>query len=66
MKCKKGFLLIELTMGLLLSIVCMVIITHYIIELKSTQQKTLKIFENISIERNKIEKISIKKIKKHV
>lgn len=56
MKCKDGFLLIELMIGLLLSISCMVIITHYIIEAKSMQQKALKKIEDISTKRNEDEK----------
>ena len=53
---KNGFLLIELMLGFLLSILCMVIITHYIIEAKSMQQKALKKFESISTQRNEVEK----------
>ena len=56
MKCKDGFLLIEVMIGLLLSISCMVIITHYIIEAKSMQQKALKKIEDISTQRNEMEK----------
>jgi len=56
MKHKNGFLLVELMMGLVISIFFILIITHYIIEVRSTQQKALKKIENFSTERNKSEK----------
>lgn len=61
MKSKNGFLLIELIIGLFLSTFFIAIITHYIIEVRCTQQKALKRIEDISTERNEIEKAIIKK-----
>ena len=55
-KHKNGFLLVELMMGLVISIFFILIITHYIIEVRSTQQKAMKKIENFSTERNKSEK----------
>lgn len=56
MKSKRGFLLIELIVGLVISILFMTIITHYIIEVKHTQYKAIKKIEDISTVRNKIQK----------
>lgn len=42
--------------GLSISIFFILIITHYIIEVKITQQKALKRIEAFSIARNEIEK----------
>lgn len=56
MKHKNGFLLIELMFGLSVSIFFILIITHYIIEVKITQQKALQKVETFSIARNKAEK----------
>ncbi len=62
MKTKNGFLLVELMMGLVVSIFFILIITHYIIEVHSTQQKALKKIENFSTKRNKTEKKLSQKI----
>jgi len=59
-KPKNGFLLIELMIGLSVSIFFILIITHYIIEVKITQQKALKRIESFSIARNEAEKELIK------
>lgn len=56
MKREKGFLLVELTIGLLISIFFMVIITHYIIEVKAAQQKAVEKIEIFSATRNEVEK----------
>ena len=56
---KNGFLLIELMIGLTISIFFISIITHYIIEVKMTQQQALKRMENTSLLRNQKEKISV-------
>ena len=61
MKPKNGFLLIELIVGLSVSIFFILIITHYIIEVKVTQQKALKRIEDFSLVRNEKEKIFAKK-----
>jgi Tfp pilus assembly protein PilW len=55
MHVKNGFLLIELMLGLLLSIFFIVIITHYIIEAKNAQQKALHLVESFSTARNERE-----------
>jgi len=60
MKLKNGFLLIELMIGLSISTFFILIITHYIIEVKVTQQKALKRIEAFSIARNETEKILAK------
>jgi hypothetical protein len=60
MKPKNGFLLIELMIGLSISTFFMLIITHYIIEVKVTQQKALKRIEAFSLARNAAEKIIAK------
>ena len=60
MKPKNGFLLIELMIGLSISTFFILIITHYIIEVKVTQQKALKRIEAFSIARNTSEKILAK------
>jgi len=60
MKLKNGFLLIELMIGLSISTFFILIITHYIIEVKVTQQKALKRIEAFSIARNEAEKILAK------
>jgi len=61
MKSKNGFLLIELMIGLSLSTFFVLVITHYIIEVKSTQQKALKRIESFSIMRNETERCLAKK-----
>lgn len=61
MKSKDGFLLIELMIGLSLSTFFILVITHYIIEVKSTQQKALKRIETFSIMRNESERSLVKK-----
>jgi len=61
MKSKNGFLLIELMIGLSLSTFFVLVITHYIIEVKATQQKALKRIEDFSIMRNETEKALAKK-----
>lgn len=62
MKPKSGFLLVELMIGLSLSTFFMVIMTHYIIEVKVTQQEALKRFNAFSHARNKTERDLAKKI----
>jgi len=57
MSAKNGFLLIELMIGLTISIFFILIITHYIIEVKIVQQQAIKIFEVLSLSRNQKEKI---------
>lgn len=52
----KGFLHIELMIGLLTSTLFMLIITHYIIEVKSAQQKAVEKIESFSTARNEIER----------
>lgn len=59
-KIKKGFLLIELLVGLTMLLFCMLIITHYISAVKNSQQQTLKRMEKISLLRNEHEKTLIK------
>jgi len=61
MKPKNGFLLIELMIGLSVSTFFILIITHYIIEVKVTQQKALQRVEAFSIARNEAEKAIAKK-----
>lgn len=61
MKPKNGFLLIELMVGLSLSTFFLVLIAHYIIEVKVTQQKALQRIESFSLARNKKEKALAKK-----
>lgn len=61
MKPKNGFLLIELMIGLSLSTFFIVLITHYIIEVKITQQEALKRIEAFSIARNETERVIAKK-----
>jgi len=63
MKSKSGFLLIELMIGLSLSVFFILVITHYIIEVKATQQKALKRIEGFSLMRNETEKSLAKKYK---
>lgn len=60
-KYKDGFFLIELMIGLSISIFFILIITHYIIEVKVTQQKALKRAEKFSMLRNNKEKDLAKK-----
>jgi len=60
MKPKNGFLLIELMIGLSISTFFILIITHYIIEVKVTQQKALKRIEAFTVARNEAEKIVAK------
>jgi len=55
----RGFLLVEVMIGLLVSTLCMVIITHYIIEVKSSQQKALEKIESFSTGRNEVENSAI-------
>jgi len=57
MSAKNGFLLIELMIGLTISIFFILIITHYIIEVKIVQQQAIKIFEDLSLSRNQKERI---------
>lgn len=61
MKSKNGFLLIELIVGLAISVFFMTIITHYIIEVKYTQYKAIKKIEDISTARNKIQGMYMKR-----
>ena len=61
MKVKNGFLLVELMIGLLISTIFMIIITHYIIEARGAQQKALKIIEDFSTARNQKERSLSKK-----
>ncbi len=61
MKPKNGFLLIELMIGLSISTFFILIITHYIIEVKVTQQKALKRIEAFSLSRNEKERAHAKK-----
>ncbi len=61
MQAKNGFLLVELMIGLSITTFFMLIITHYIIELKCTQQKALEKIESFSALRNEIEKELVKK-----
>jgi hypothetical protein len=56
MKSKNGFLFIELMIGLSISTFFILIITHYIIEVKVTQQKALKRTEDFSLLRNEKER----------
>jgi len=60
MRYKPGLLLIELLGGLTMFILCTVIITHYIIVVKNSQQQTLKRMEKISFLRNEYEKALVK------
>ena len=53
---KKGFLLIELMVGLLILTFFMLIITHYIIEVKMSQQKALEKNDKFSNRRNEAER----------
>jgi hypothetical protein len=57
MSAKNGFLLVELMVGLAISIFFILIITHYIIEVKITQQHAIKTIEVLSLSRNQREKI---------
>ena len=61
MKPNNGFLLIELMIGLSITTFFSVIIAHYIIEVKVTQQKALKRIEAFSLARNAMEKDLVKK-----
>lgn len=61
-KPQSGFLLVELMLGLVVSILFITIITHYIIEAKSSQHKALKIIEDFSTARNTVEKEIAKKM----
>jgi hypothetical protein len=56
MHSKNGFLLIELSVGLFLSIFFIIIITHYIIEAKQAQQKALQKIIDLSTQRNETER----------
>jgi hypothetical protein len=58
---KNGFLLIELMIGLTISTFFILIITHYIIKVKITQQQALKRVELLSLSRNQGEKIIAQK-----
>ena len=57
MMSKNGFLLVELMVGLTVSMFFIVITIHYIIEVKAVQQQALQKMERISLERNEREKI---------
>lgn len=57
---KNGFFLIELMIGLSISTFFILIITHYIIEVKVTQQKALKCAEEVSMIRNQRERDCVK------
>ena len=61
MRAKNGFLLVELMIGLTISIFFILIITHYIIEVKITQQQAIKTVEALSLSRNQREKIIAQK-----
>jgi Tfp pilus assembly protein PilW len=61
MSAKNGFLLVELMIGLTISIFFILIITHYIIEVKITQQQAIKTAEVLSLSRNQREKIIAQK-----
>jgi len=61
MRAKNGFLLVELMIGLTISIFFILIITHYIIEVKITQQQAIKTIEALSLSRNQREKIVAQK-----
>jgi len=54
---KDGFLLIELMIGLILSIFLILIITHYIFEVRNVQQEAIARIEALTLARNTIEKI---------
>lgn len=56
MNAKSGFLLVELMIGLTISVFFILIITHYIIEVKITQQQVIKRVELCSLSRNQKEK----------
>lgn len=58
MNAKRGFLLIELMIGLIISIFFILIITHYIIEVKIVQQQAIKNVESVSLSRNHRERTS--------
>lgn len=62
MKPKNGFLLIELMIGLSVSTFFIVLITHYIIDVKRTQQVALKRIETFSLARNESERAIAKKM----
>ncbi len=62
MKPKNGFLLIELMIGLSVSTFFILLITHYIIDVKRTQQEALKRIETFSLMRNESEKVIAKKM----
>jgi Tfp pilus assembly protein PilW len=57
MSAKNGFLLIELMIGLTISTFFILIITHYIIEVKITQQQALKRVDAFLASRNQREKV---------
>lgn len=57
MSAKNGFLLIELMIGLTISTFFILIIIHYIIEVKITQQQAVKLVETVSLFRNQQEKL---------
>jgi hypothetical protein len=54
---KNGFLFVELSIGLTLLTILIFIITHYIIEVKNVQQRTLLRMEALTIVRNAAEKV---------
>ena len=58
---KNGFLLVELMIGLTVSIFLILIIAHYIIEVKNKQHTSLKSVEALSATRNNNEKAYAKK-----
>jgi hypothetical protein len=55
-KAKNGFLLIELMISLSISVFFILIITHYIIEVKVAQQKALKLIDTTTTTRNEKER----------
>src|SRR5436190_13156246 len=57
---KQGFLLVELMVGLTLSLFLILIIAHYIIEVKNIQQGVTARIEALSLARNVVEKIIAK------
>ena len=61
MSVKNGFLLVELMIGLTVSIFFILVITHYIIEVKNTQQQALKSIETVTSSRNQKEKMIAQK-----
>lgn len=56
MHIKNGFLLVELMIGLAISIFFILTITHYIIQVKMTQRQAIKTVEAFSLSRNQRER----------